>query len=796
MTTLSVQYDSQRPAKGPYSAIVYIEGSQVITEDADGKVIAIGVAGTDDATLVQAAIDAVHVLGGGDISVKFGIYHHATKVTIKSGCRLHYEQYSMIIPTADVDLFQVKPNTDFSGVRINTADGSITYTHTCITLDGADHFSTFPGFARIHDIQLVNSTGVGKGTAILLTCPSGGAIYGSTFREIRIYGFENQIKLSQAGTGWINGNHFMSCYLGSPYYAILCTDANPPGVDGNVFDNIEIQCGGTVVVPAVVISGSSNIFKGSIWDWPDLNNAYPIVINSGAISNYIELGIGQYAQVQDNSGRYNQVVYTSKGENVGIRKVKVSTLQGDYKTLHDCLSYITPDIDNRYLIEVHGEIAETSAIVPLSYCEIIGVGDAIVTITGNLWTGLDIENSQIDLIVRNIHFKLNSSSGSYNSVAYIGALPDTCIFENCIFENISTGTHISGIQIVTTKANFRNCKFIGGSGNNSSGILFGGEDQSILESCTAIGGTTGTGCDAYQFTENSMPTLRNCVGKIGSDHNGVNYAFDVADSASPKLDNCKTVLFESQYSFVYSSANNGGFQPFTSPAWSLGGIYVHVTNARTSGAISVGTTIGGTEVVASVDVHTTGDTFFYFNKRNIVSGGYLYVSVLAGSVVSGDITIYYVASLDYADNRPIAIQQQAAPTIWGGHFRANGQSHGLVITHLLKGYLVKSSIIECINRTKNVISCSAGTITGEQIKTCTLIGTIAASVTGIDNKSSGTSTGTGSAQNIAHGLSANPIKVSVVPTVSGATVTSIWADATNIYCTVTNGKAYNWSAEM
>lgn len=61
---------------------------------------------------------------------------------------------------------------------------------------------------------------------------------------------------------------------------------------------------------------------------------------------------------------------------------------------------------------------------------------------------------------------------------------------------------------------------------------------------------------------------------------------------------------------------------------------------------------------------------------------------------------------------------------------------------------------------------------------------------------SDSSTGTGSEQTIAHGLVAAPSNVVIVPTETGATVSAVWADATNIYCTVTAGKAYNWSAEV
>ncbi len=62
----------------------------------------------------------------------------------------------------------------------------------------------------------------------------------------------------------------------------------------------------------------------------------------------------------------------------------------------------------------------------------------------------------------------------------------------------------------------------------------------------------------------------------------------------------------------------------------------------------------------------------------------------------------------------------------------------------------------------------------------------------------GNSTGTGAEQTIAHGLAGDlvPNSVAVVPTETGATVSSVWADATNIYCTVTNAKTYNWFASV
>jgi len=63
-------------------------------------------------------------------------------------------------------------------------------------------------------------------------------------------------------------------------------------------------------------------------------------------------------------------------------------------------------------------------------------------------------------------------------------------------------------------------------------------------------------------------------------------------------------------------------------------------------------------------------------------------------------------------------------------------------------------------------------------------------------ENSGTGTGNGAEQTIAHGLVAQPNDVSVIPDVTGTTVSEPWADATNIYVTVTNAKAYHWSAKI
>lgn len=68
---------------------------------------------------------------------------------------------------------------------------------------------------------------------------------------------------------------------------------------------------------------------------------------------------------------------------------------------------------------------------------------------------------------------------------------------------------------------------------------------------------------------------------------------------------------------------------------------------------------------------------------------------------------------------------------------------------------------------------------------------------GFITENSGSSTGTGAQQTIAHGMAITPNVVVITPTAAGATEQSITAaaDATNIYPTVTSGKTYNWFAK-
>jgi parallel beta-helix repeat protein len=70
--------------------------------------------------------------------------------------------------------------------------------------------------------------------------------------------------------------------------------------------------------------------------------------------------------------------------------------------------------------------------------------------------------------------------------------------------------------------------------------------------------------------------------------------------------------------------------------------------------------------------------------------------------------------------------------------------------------------------------------------------------TGYITENSGTSTGTGAEETIAHGCSAIPTKITITPTVTGAAITNLYQEAAqnHFHVTVTNLKTYNWKAEV
>ena len=84
-----------------YSAIVLKDGTTVWAEDSDGKTIASGEAGVDDAGVIQSAVDAVVSLGGGRILLKRGLYTLTDSIKLTAPIILAGEGENTILKMAD-----------------------------------------------------------------------------------------------------------------------------------------------------------------------------------------------------------------------------------------------------------------------------------------------------------------------------------------------------------------------------------------------------------------------------------------------------------------------------------------------------------------------------------------------------------------------------------------------------------------------------------------------------------------------------------------------------------------------
>lgn len=85
---------SSASRKQPYDVMVYLEGTSVIAVDSIGKVIAKGTAGTDDATVIQAAIDATPVRG--TVEISFGEYTISQVITIQKDLTLRGDNPTLV----------------------------------------------------------------------------------------------------------------------------------------------------------------------------------------------------------------------------------------------------------------------------------------------------------------------------------------------------------------------------------------------------------------------------------------------------------------------------------------------------------------------------------------------------------------------------------------------------------------------------------------------------------------------------------------------------------------------------
>lgn len=182
-------------------------------------------------------------------------------------------------------------------------------------------------------------------------------------------------------------------------------------------------------------------------------------------------------------------------------------------------------------------------------------------------------------------------------------------------------------------------------------------------------------------------------------------------------------------------------------------------------------------ITAGYDCTILGNTFSDITNEVIISMGSAYTDIIANNFRACNCKYYIQISTIYN-------------TVSGNKFSAcnyNNAYAGTAYDVYINNGQFDNIIKDNISDSSNVVG-SIRFVAGNAINSN--IGYLSLT------EKSGSSTGTGSEQTIAHGLVSTPTKVAIVPTETGATVSAVWADGTNIYATVTNGKAFNWSAEV
>jgi hypothetical protein len=107
-----------RPKRGAYDVIVYKSGTSVIAEDATGATIASGTAGTDDTTVIQAAVDGTPTRG----TLRFDGSEYTIDKTIRITDSINIRGSGTTITSADVlDNFITAEGTSSTEIPL-TAD--------------------------------------------------------------------------------------------------------------------------------------------------------------------------------------------------------------------------------------------------------------------------------------------------------------------------------------------------------------------------------------------------------------------------------------------------------------------------------------------------------------------------------------------------------------------------------------------------------------------------------------------------------------------------------------------------
>jgi hypothetical protein len=506
--------------KKPYDAMVFIKGSEVIAVDSEGTKIASGTAGTDDATVIQAAIDTITCpggpygpVGGGSIYVSSGEYHLSSSLIIDTSYVTFRgdgkdTQFVMDADATALILTPITNSTPANSVIGHLSVGGfqiVTYaTQTepavkivCSFMRSVISDIRVYSTVNTYDAFEIKTESTGFGTAMVFV----------SFENIHINtcnrGFNFNIDRAD---GWYNANIFRGITIEAPVIGFDFTEAlGGLQIIGNSFSDVQIQATAVTTFGFKNVWATSNEFNAIyVWDWIGTPGTYWLSFAVGSSKNMLVSADYQINEYVIDYGYRNLILGP---ENRPIRSnnaIVVSSWGGDYTTISGALAGITDaSSSNRYTIYVFGVISETSKIVLKDYIDIVGY-NAVVNIT---LSGADhtITCTGIHTKIKDVKFVANGTyAGSYYTL-YLSASGAECEFSNCTFRNEIVGGDGGALQSyysTPTSFVFENCTFESTAASGGPGIKLIGHKY-VFKNCK-FNITTTDGIAFYFFTTTNL----------------------------------------------------------------------------------------------------------------------------------------------------------------------------------------------------------------------------------------------------------------------------------------------------
>lgn len=801
-----------KSARGAYDAIVYIDGSEVVAEDADGRVIKSGVAGIDDDEVRDAVIS--HLSSGGFLKISSGSFHWYTTPSWPANIIVEGNgDTTNIYLDADIHPFLISHSRII--VRKLNIYVNSSQTNSVLCMSASSEFISHSSFEKIK----IYNTGISHDyDAVDLVSDGTNGIYPVTIRDIWAQKCNHLLHIrSLSVNSWANSNLFENLYADE--FATLVEVSNQPAMlvdtpSGNNFSKIQGQIA-SYTINGFIIDGKSNIFINCfVWDWfGAVSPGYTWSFLPTSSSNTV---IGAFASewhariplcTCNDLGIRNNLIFPGKGSFSSSSIITVGAGVGlNYKTLSSAIDAISAtvgipiNIKSPAYIIVDGPITETNSVTLKSNIEIIGINNATISAnvpSGKVFNVVNVSN----VTVRNL--KVINSGSNYSYALYVGGSCSDLLFIGCTFESTgSTGGYNIGAALYGqhTNVKFVLCSFKGGPAETSvnNGVNEGTDTSTVFKYYDCVfesGGSRSSGSSSSYSAVGTKSELYNCVSYCGNKLNSIGFSMYYASSTL--LFGCRSVPKEVSAYFSYVSENNGRFQPFSSSPYQLVHMYCRVAHARPGVTLSVGTTVGGSEIASGISMNSESIITFAFTKSQIPADGYMYVTP-SGVISDGDVVFLYSVIYNYAGGYSCYVSSPNAASFERCLFKSNGASKSFYITAPSPSPLFTAIGCTFDTHGTNHAVDSSSTISGANIKSSTIIGTTH-NIVGIDNKSSGSSTGTGIEQTIAHGLAAIPtgckawIRYPISATVYAEK--EIRMDATNIYPKVKSGLAYDWRVE-